>query len=655
MKTCVFLFFALMTPLAAQAPQNKPLPAPGIPVPEADRAVLREGLDRLDAKLAGIRANPHYPDVLIFDKAVHYALDGNEFFRPQQIERAKELLKVGMERADTLAKGDAPWTRATGLVVRGYISKIDGSVQPYGLVVPPTFAPDRPHRWRVDGWFHGRSDTLNEVDFVYDRMHSPGDFQPADTIVLHLYGRYCNASKFAGEVDFFEALDDVKKHYSVDENRILVRGFSMGGASVWHMAAHNATYFAAAQPGAGFAETLEYQKAAKYTPTWWESKLYHLTNATDYAANFFQLPVIAYNGDKDPQRQAADIMARNMEAEGLTLSRIWGLDMGHGFTPAAKVEISAKIDAIAAKGRNEWPREIHFTTWTLKYNRMRWVVVDGLEKHWDRARVDAALEGDRAVRATTQNVSAVSFELGVGAGLLNPAAKIAVNLDGQSVVVPGPLTDGSWTAHFRKSGGKWAVAGPEAGGLRKIHDLQGPIDDAFLDSFLMVKPTGTPMNEVVGKWARSEQDRAIRQWRGLFRGDAQVKDDSAVTDKDIASSNLILWGDPKSNRILARIADKLPVRWTADGVSVGDRRYPAATSVPVMIYPNPLNPKKYVVLNSGFTFRESANGSNSWQVAELPDYAVVDISTPPDARWPGKIALAGFFGEAWELLPGDGK
>src|SRR5665213_4259379 len=112
-------------------------------------------------------------------------------------------------------------------------------------------------------------------------MQHPGDFQPADTIVLHLYGRYCNASQFAGEVDFFEALDDVKKNYNVDDNRILVRGFSMGGASVWHIGAHNATYFAAAAPGAGFAETLEYQKASKYTPT--SVSYTHLTLPTIYS------------------------------------------------------------------------------------------------------------------------------------------------------------------------------------------------------------------------------------------------------------------------------------------------------------------------------------------------------------------------------------
>jgi hypothetical protein len=217
------------------------------------------------------------------------------------------------------------------------------------------------------------------------------------------------------------------------------------------------------------------------------------------------------------------------------------------------------------------------------------------------------------------------------------------------------MTDGSWIAHFRRDNGKWALADDDVKALRKRHNLQGPIDNAFMDSFVMVRSTGIPMNETVGKWAKSEQDRAIQQWRGLFRGEPQVKDDSAITDADIAASNLVLWGDPQSNKVLARIADKLPIQWTSDAIVLGTRRFPVATSAPVMIYPNPLNPKKYVVINSGFTFRESANGSNSWQVAELPDYAVVDLTSPPDSRWPGRIAAAGFFGEKWELLADDGK
>src|SRR6185436_15900745 len=173
------------------------------------------------------------------------------FFKPAEIGAAKTLLAQGEERAAQLAEGKAPWTTATGLVVRGYVSKIDKSVQPYGLVMPASYSPTAAHRWRLDTWFHGRSETLSEVNFLSDRMRTPGEFTPRDTIVLHLYGRYCNASKFAGEVDFFEALAAVKRQYPIDANRILVRGFSMGGASAWHIGAHFAGLWAAVAPGAG--------------------------------------------------------------------------------------------------------------------------------------------------------------------------------------------------------------------------------------------------------------------------------------------------------------------------------------------------------------------------------------------------------------------
>ena len=71
--------------------------------------------------------------------------------------------------------------------------------------------------------------------------------------------------------------------------------------------------------------------------------------------------------------------------------------------------------------------------------------------------------------------------------------------------------------------------------------------------------------------------------------------------------------------------------------------------VPVLIYPNPLNPKRYVVLNSGFTFREYDYLNNARQVPKLPDFAVVDIDVPVSSRAPGGIVTAGFFTEEWTL------
>ena len=57
------------------------------------------------------------------------------------------------------------------------------------------------------------------------------------------------------------------------------------------------------------------------------------------------------------------------------------------------------------------------------------------------------------------------------------------------------------------------------GGLQKRHGLQGPIDDAFMDRFVMVRPTGEPANAKVGTWVESEMKHAVEHWRKQFRGE----------------------------------------------------------------------------------------------------------------------------------------
>ena len=177
----------------------------------------------------------------------------------------------------------------------------------------------------------------------------------------------------------------------------------------------------------------------------------------------------------------------------------------------------------------------------------------------------------------------------------------------------------------------------------------GPIDHAFMSSFLFVRPTGKPLNAKVGAWATAEFDHAIDFWRKTYRGEAPVKDDSAITQDDIQNSNLILWGDPSSNKVLALIIAKLPVQWSFSQLAFGGKTYDAAHTAPVLIFPNPLNPSKYVVLNSGVTFREVALLNNADQTPKLPDWAIVDLNTPPDGKWPGKVEAAGFFDEQWKV------
>ncbi|MDR3634190.1 MAG: prolyl oligopeptidase family serine peptidase [Isosphaeraceae bacterium] len=663
----IALILALTSLLQADGPaDNVPsavrrVPKLGIEVPPQEREELKTGLDKLGTALRGLETSRDpkiqrlLGDVRIYSKAVHDALEYQEFFAPAEIAKANELLKEGLERAEALKGNSAPWAEKTGLVVRGYVSKLDDSVQPYGLVIPESYSPKGP-RVRLDVWFHGRGETLSEVNFLDERRKQAGPITPEDTIVLHPYGRYCNAFKFAGEVDVLEAIEDVRKRYHIDDDRIAVRGFSMGGAACWQFAVHYGDRWFAANPGAGFSETPRFLKVFQHEdlkPTWYEQKLWHLYDCTDTAVNIYQCPTIAYSGELDSQKQAAEVMAEAVAAEGLTLRHVIGPQTKHAIHPESKREIETDMSSLARRGRIRTPAKVHFATYTLRYNRANWVTLDALGEHWAKARVSGSLT-PRGPEIVTENVEALTLDFEPGAFTPEPGAAPRVTVDGTTVEGPRPRSDDSWRCELHREGKTWKL-GPPSEGLRKRHGLQGPIDDAFMDTFLVVRPTGDTSNGSFGSWSKQERERAVEHWRRHFRGQARVKDDTAVTDADIASANLVLWGDPASNAVLRRIADRLPITWDRDHIKAGDRQYASAHHALAMVYPNPLNPNRYVVLNSGFTFREYDYLNNARQTPKLPDWAVIDLRTPPDARFPGKVVDAGFFGERWELKPTESK
>jgi len=652
------LLLAPTLAFAQATPTSKQAPPPGIDVPADDTREMTAGLDALGKEIDAMRGHASgatdpnaalLPDVEVFHKAVRYALQYDEIFKPAEIITARAQLALGQERMKQLRDGKPSWTSATGPLILGYTSRIDGSAQPYGLIVPDDWKPGDKTPRPLYLWFHGRGDTLTELAFIAGRLKGKHDFSTPNAFELHLYGRYCNASKFAGETDCFEAMADVQRRYTIDPNRIVEMGFSMGGATGWHMAAHHPGLWAVGSCGAGFAETEIYAKVddpKKEPPPPWERKLYSLYDCNVIAANYGNLPFIAYSGEIDPQKQSGDLMNKAMADEGLKMEWLIGPGVGHKYEPETKKELSRRIDADVAKGRDPLPPHIHFQTFTTRYNQCKWLTIDALDQHWERADIDATLVDEGTYRIKTKNIAAFTIALPPGPAPLDKTHPPRVVIDDQEVV--GPPVKERWSASFCKLGGKWQGLPPDFGrGPHKRHGLQGPIDDAFMDSFIFVRPTGKPLNDKVGAWAQNELELAIAGWRRVFRGDAQVKDDTAITADDVKSANLVLWGDPGSNKALAQLLPKLPIQWTKDKLIMGTRSASATDHAPIFIYPNPSNPDRYIVVNSGFTFRMGARTSNSLQTPKLPDWALIDLNTPPSELWPGKVVDAGFFDEAW--------
>lgn len=185
---------------------------------------------------------------------------------------------------------------------------------------------------------------------------------------------------------------------------------------------------------------------------------------------------------------------------------------------------------------------------------------------------------------------------------------------------------------FQKTPTGWESGIPT--GLRKRARLQGPIDDAFQEPFLCVPPS-------------NNSDPVLDEFRDDFacylHGDIRIKSHSDVTAADLASYNLILFGDPSTNPWIRKVLPGLPLKWTANEIEVAGHAFSAATHTVALIFPNPLNPERYVVLNSGHTFSVKSFDDTHWLLyPRLGDYAVLDKKSRA-------ILLAGFFDKNWKI------
>jgi len=342
----------------------------------------------------------------------------------------------------------------------------------------------------------------------------------------------------------------------------------------------------------------------------------------------FNQPIIAYSGENDKQIQAAQVMEEAFAAEGQVLDHRIGPGMDHIYHPDTLAEIMTKMKNYPDRRPNY--RSVRLQTQTLRYHKVRWVEALRLEQHWQDSRIDASHSGP-SIGVRTKNIAAFR---------LRPKGSVRiVTIDNKDFDVPGEPAE----VTFVKRDGAWTLGTPEPGGKRP--GLQGPIDDAFMTPFLVVTPSGktdSNTNAALARWVAFELDHLRERWATLFRAQLPEKRDVDVTDADIESKNLILWGDAESNALIKRLDGKLP-----------QREFDAATQVHAFIHPNPLAPDRYVVLNSGVTFRPGHDRTNSQQNPKLPDWAVLDITQAPTDTAAGRVVASGFFDENWDTPSGE--
>lgn len=627
--------------------------------PSADDAkLIRENLDQLNEKIIQWKRGRDdvrpAADVEIFAKAADWAVRHHEFFEPAYANWTLEALRIGLGRANELTTGKTSWFPRAGSTVLGYYSRIDDSVQPFVVTLPDGYDSNSIHRWPLHVELHGRGDTLNEVRFIHQHEHRKLK-EPIEWIQLDVFGRTNNAYRWAGETDVFEAIAALKQRVRIDDRRVTLRGFSMGGAGAWHLGMHYPSLWSSVGAGAGFVDTVHYLKLkAPLSPL--HQKLTKIYDAQEYALNAFNVPAIGYGGEKDPQLMAATTMHAKAKELNVAIPLLIGKEMAHQWHPESLKEFMAFHAEHAKQGRPAYPNpaRLKFVTYTLKYNTCEWLTIEEQITPYEPTVVEAAVDADtKTVRILTRNVSllqvmrdvAESVILDNGSSL--PLQQAAGNL------LPGVYYEkrpGGWAVLDYQQSHKYAAHENAGDEPRKRHNLQGPIDDAFMQPFVCVRPTGQAWSTEQTEWAKWTLDRFEREFDRRLRGRIPVVKDTQVTDELLESKHLILFGDPGSNAMLAKIVDRLPLKWTKETVEVDGHLSKCAEHGVAMIYPNPLNPRKYVVVNSGHTFHEPEfRASNATLYPRLGDIAVIKFTADPDSGYSEIVQFADIFNARWRL------
>ena len=644
-------------------------PAPAQATSE-DLARIKDKTEQIEAIVKDLRAKHAdaalVGDVDVYAKTGRFLLEYPELMITQpQIDHSAVVLDQGIERGKALQGGQAPWTTGKSRI-HAYYSELDGSVQPYHLSLPADYDPAKPVRLYV--WLHGRQNNTTESEFIFSFMNPrpPGNAPVADNgqIQLDLFGRINGAGwHWGGESDVFEAIAAVKKRYRIDDKRIVIRGFSQGGEGGWHVALHHPDSFVAAEIGAGTWSRRAEQPELK---PWQRPVLEIWEDMEKYALNIYNLPLAGHDGDADTQINAVNAPRSStpppphrgqlesslrtraqLEKEGFTCTGepdflhcdgtpgifLISQKTGHGTSPLVRQRLDAFLKEWGDKGQVS-PDHIKFVTYTTRYNKDYWVSLDGLDEHYVRADIDAVRsEGGKKYAIATHNVSRLA--------LREMEHAESIQIDGQNLKVK---TGAELT--LEKTGGTWKTdKNGLAAGLHKTHALQGPIDDAFLDPFLLVRPTGTPWNKDVNDQALRTLAHFDRMWGKYFRGHPFVKDDKDVTEADFGKYQVVLFGDPGSNKWIARVNGKLPVKWTKTEVTLAGQTYDASRNYPALCYPNPLHPSKYVVINTGLTISDP-DYNGDYGMPQWGDYAIVSVKGGADLP---DLVTAGLFDEHWQI------
>ena len=447
-----------------------------------------------------------------------------------------------------------------------YWSERMGRVEAIWIHVPPGYDPGRTYQlflyYKCGGGIH------------FENGRAAGGYRPTvemanQTDTFHAWSSLYYGVKGRMGVDYemMEAVPAMAQEFSIDLDRVFLSGYSDGGFTSLWLASRYPHLVAGIAP---------------------ECANWQYSNVNQIG--LFNVPILVVDGWSDGgYLERSFTRWHTLRTVGCDVACLIG-HHGHTYAPYEDAsEFKQILDWAKPRRRNPWPKRVRYATWNLSWHRAFWVSIERMANPSLAAQIDAEAKDGNRIEVQAWNVAA--YKLTLTDKLVDPTKPVTVITNGTQSH-SGPFQVELAIDVLKLPTGKFVKRAGMDG------DITTQIERSCYGSkeylriadrrWLWVKPTGGTegTRALLGKW--------WPEW---------AKADTDLSDSEIAGHNLFLLGGPDVNKLTARFAADLPVKFGEGHFSIGKRVYGQPTNCVKFIHPNPLNPAKYVIV---YAFNDAA-------------------------------------------------
>jgi predicted esterase len=471
--------------------------------------------------------------------------------------------------------------RKNGFVRLAYIDEIDNTPQFCRAYLPLDYNPSK--KWPLVINLHG----YNGANPVYvkwwsiDQRHtSIVDKYPVIDIEPH--GRGNTSYNGIGERDVLRCIELAKQTFNIDEDRIYLKGESMGGGGTWNVGTRHPELFAAIAPVYGawdYHVSMNENQLAKLTES--EKFNYEKGSSFVHADALLTTPVFVIHGDID---KSVDV---NNSRYAVRMLQRWGYDVRYheypGFGHEGIPYSDQLIQWFLEHKRNSHPDKVRVRSADLKSASAHWLTVTQRNDPNSFIEAEAEVLLHNTIKLFTENV--LEVELAPSNKLIDPQKPVTViwnvNDIRETKVVNGKilLKDKSYNPSL----------------VYKTPKIEGNITEIITSPFAIVIGT-ISKDSLMIKMINKKSQEFIAYWKNWQKYTPRIYKDIELTDAEVSRYSLILFGDSEANLITKKLSHKIPLKISSREIEIAGKTFAAKDACVQMIYPHPDNPERHILV-----------------------------------------------------------